>query len=390
MTVYHWLVVLILLLGLLLHGEKKGNIKFILVAVILLFCVYGLKDTYTVGVDNTSSYQRLFNSMEDTTWEDMPDFFDWLGINSEEDSERSGHDRNIAFSWLMKLGYKWTDGDYQLFITLLSAFVMIVFAHYLRRFSVSPLQSILLYFGLLFFTFNFAALKQSIAMSLVLLSMDAVIDRKVVRFLILTFIASMFHFPALVFLPAYWIATMRPGRSYLILLAVAFLVTYVMRDQIVDWMTDTYDTQIIDTGRNFFANKVIIMILVLAAAVVIRPPTREDAVYNAFLLFVGVASVLQTFSSYNNTFERLADYYFQFSVVFIPMVFEDVKLSRRYFGYRELKMVQGVGPYLICAFAIWRFLDHVQIPDAGLLPYQFYFQADKAEETLSAFLYFMS
>ena len=96
--------------------------------------------------------------------------------------------------------------------------------------------------------------------------------------------------------------------------------------------------------------------------------------------------MIAVFSSYNNTFERLADYYFQFSVVFIPMVFEDVKLKRRHLSERELALVRKAGPYLFGAFAIWRFLDYVQRPEASLTPYQFYFQAEKAEETLSVWL----
>ena len=284
----------------------------------------------------------------------------------------------------MKLGYDWTDGDYQLFISLTCLFVMIAFAHFVFRYSSSPVQSFLLYFGLLFFTFKFSALKQSIAMSFILLAMDAVIDRKLFKFLLLTAVASMLHFPALVFLPAYWIAGMKPGRSYLILLAAAFAITYLMRDQMVDWMTDAYETTIMDTGRSFLGNKTIIVIVILVAAIVIRPPSSEDREYNAFLLLMGIAAVIQTFSSYNNTFERLADYYFQVSVVFIPMVFEDVKLKRKHLSDHALMMVRKVGPYVFCAFAIWRFLEYVSREGTGLNPYQFYFQAEKAAEELLA------
>lgn len=386
MTVYHWLVVLVLVLALLMHGERKRNLSYILIAAALMYGVYGLRDVYTVGIDTASSYLHQFESMEETKKEDLSDISDWLGISEDDSDKREGHSRHFLFEWLMKYGYDWTGGDYQLFISLICLFIMIVFAHFVFRHSPSPVQSILLYFGLLFFTFNISALKQSIAMSFILLAMDAVIDRKLLRFLILTAIASTFHFPALVFLPAYWIAGMKPGRSYLILLAAAFLVTYLMRDQMVEWMTDTYETTITDTGRNFLANKVIIMIVILVAAVVIRPPTSEDHAYSTFLLLVGIAAVIQTFSSYNNTFERLADYYFQVSVVFIPMVFEDVNFKRRHLSEHELELVQKVGPYLFCAFAIWRFLEYIQRPETCLMPYQFYFQADKAEETLAACL----
>ena len=127
------------------------------------------------------------------------------------------------------------------------------------------------------------------------------------------------------------------------------------------------------------------MLVIIAVALVIRPPSGEDKVYNSLLMIIGVATVIQTFSSYNNTFERLADYYFQFAIVFIPMVFEDVKTKRRHLSERELKLVRTVGPYLFCAFAICRFLNTVMNDDA-YYPYQFYFQAEEAEETLSIWL----
>lgn len=386
MTVYHWLVVLVLMLALLMHGERKRNVSFILLASALLFCVYGLRDTYSVGIDNTSSYLHHFERMEEAETNQLPGFSDWLGTTEQDEDAREGHTRNIAFEWMMKLGYDWTDGDYQLFISFVSLFVICVFAFFIYKHSPSPVLSILLYCGLLFFSFNFSALKQSVAMAFVMLAMDAILNRRLFRFVILTLVASMFHFPAIIFLPAYWIAKMRPGRTYLLLLIAAFAVTYFLRNQLLDWMTDAYDTEIMDTGRSFLANKVIVMIVILVAAVVIRPPSQEDTAYSTFLLLIGIAAVIQTFSSYNNTFERLADYYFQFSVVLIPMVFEDVQLKRRHLSERELKLVQSVGPYLIGVFAIWRFWDFVQRPETGLTPYQFYFQAEKAEETLALWL----
>ena len=380
MNVYYALVALILLFALLLHGERRGNTKFILLAVTLMFCVYGLRDAYTVGND-VNSYRFNYERLGDTDWSELPTLNDWLH-SADEDEDKVGHERNIANSWLMKVVHEVTDGDYQVYVTLVSAFIMLVFLHYIRRYSPSPVQSVLYFFGLLYFTFNFSALKQSVAMAIVLLSFDAIADRKLLRFLLLTAVASMFHFPALVFLPAYWVADMRLGRTYLLFLALLFVATYFLRDNLVDWMTDTYDTQINeDSSMRFLANKVIVMLVIIVAALVIRPPHPSDRLYCSLLMLMGVAAVIQTFASYNNTFERLADYYFQFAVVFIPMVFEDVKLKRRHLSERELKMVRKIGPYVFCAFAIWRFFNFVS-NDETLNHYQFYFQAEKAAEEL--------
>lgn len=359
-----------------MHGEKKGSYKYIWIVVGLLFCVYGLRDAYTVGIDSASSYLHMFERMDETQWKDLPGLEDWLGLN--DDGEQSNtHDHNIALPTMMKLFYDWTDGDYQIFIVVLSAFVMLAFALVVRRFSPSPIQSFLYYVGLLLYTFNFSALKQSVAMAFVMLAFCAVVDRKLLRFLLLMVAASMFHFPALIFLPAYWISKMRFGRSYILFLAAIFVLTYIFRDKLLEWMTDAYETTIYDYKMRFLANKVVVILIIIIAGVVIRPPTSEEKIYCTLLQFIGMAAVIQTFASYNNTFERLADYYFQFAVLFIPMVFEKKSYNRPILRDRELALVQQFGPYLFGAFAIWRFLDYVMRPEAGLTPYHFYFNAEE-------------
>ena len=382
MGVYYWLVALILLFGLLMHGDRKGNIKFIVVAAILMFCVLGLRDAYSIGNDSSSSYLHQFQRMENTEWSDLGGPFDWI----QELEEQSGReDKNSGLSYLMKLIYDLTDGDYQVFVTLISFFVILANAHLIRKYSPDPLQSILYFFGLLYFSFHFNALKQSAAMIFVIYSFDAIMDRKLLRFLILIALASIFHYPALVFLPAYWIGNMRLGRSYLILLALILVLVYLYRNNIVEWMNDAYygedSDHTVATNTRFLMNKVIVMLVIIVVALIVRPPHPSDRVYCSLLALIGVATVLQTFAGYGNIFERLADYYFQFSFVFIPMVFETVETTRQYLHPRMLQLVRNYGPYLFCAFAIWRFLSNTS-SDANMNPYQFYFRAQEAVEDL--------
>ena len=101
------------------------------------------------------------------------------------------------------------------------------------------------------------------------------------------------------------------------------------------------------------------MLVIVVAAVFLRPPTEGDSVYNACLIFTGVAIVIQTFCGYNNIFERLADYYFHTSIVFIPLVFEKCELKRHLLDRSTELMVKELGTPVFCALAIWRFLSMV-------------------------------
>ncbi len=374
MSIYHWLVVLILALAVVLRGARKGNTAYILLVFVLLFCIQGLRDSQTIGNDSRTSYRYDFNAMADREWSDLGDIRDWAHFSGEDESY-AGQNRNFATRWLMKLVYDLTNGDYQWFIAIVAAIILSSEALIIHKYSPSPIQSVLYYLGLLFFIFQMSATKQSIAMAILFLAFPSIVDRKPVRFILLVVAASFFHFPALVFLPAYWIANMRTGRHYLILLAGLFLLTYLLRDRILNLMNDAYyDSEVDAVGDvRFLANKVIVMLIIIVAALLIRPPDPDDRVYCALLHLMGMAAVIQTFSSYSNIFERLADYYFQFAVIFIPMVFERIKPRRRYLSEQTSSLVYNYAPYIFCAFAVWRFLDTI-LNDEHFTPFRFFFQ----------------
>ena len=118
----------------------------------------------------------------------------------------------------------------------------------------------------------------------------------------------------------------------------------------------------------------IVVVVIVVAAVVFRRPQPEDRVYCILLEFMGIAVVFQTFCGYNNIFERLADYYFQFSVIFIPMVFDRRAERQSLFGWRSMELIDFAAPYLFCGFAVYRFITTTKASSL-LYPFKFFFQS---------------
>ena len=358
MNIYMIMAAAVLLLALFMRGDLPHNKQYIILSCVIMFVIYGLKDTYTVGVDNTSSYLHQFQRMDTTTWAQV-----W---------EESDLNDNVVWKLIAKLGYELLDGDYQLFISLISAFVMLVFGRFVYRYSSSPVQSFVYYWGLWFFTFNFSALKQSIAMALLMLAFDAIMERRVFRYLLWVTLAMLFHFPAAIFFPAYWIVKLNPMRGFLVLLSGAMLAIYFWRDQILNFIVQFYyEEQAFEGQDRFLTGKVIVMLALILTAFVLRPPTKEHRVYAASMQFVAIATLIQLFSVYNNVFERLADFYFQFSVIFVPFIFDRRLPDKRNL---EKSMAIALGPYVLGVLCLYRFYDIVTRPTSGLLPYQFFFQ----------------
>lgn len=361
MNYYALLVVLILLTSILMGGNREHNKKYVIVACSLLFIIYGLRDTYRIGGDTTSSYIGVFEKMHAASWAGVLDY--------------SGG-TNVGFYLMTKAFSEYIRYDYQLYISLISLFVTVCFARLIYRYSPSPVQSILYHFGLLLFTFHFSALKQSIAMAILMLAFDQLVERKPVKFILIVLLAGQFHLPSLAFLPAYWITKVKPGRAFLVVLGIVLLLTYLFRNQLINLLNSMYkDTEgeADLSGITFLRTKALIMVIIVAAAFFFRMPVKEDVVYNALLEMMGIAIVFQTFCGYSNNFERLADYYFQFSVVFIPMVFDRNADRKTLFNWRFIDLLNTASPFLFCSFAIYRFVNHMSSL-SWYSPYRFFFQ----------------
>ena len=68
MSVYEWMVALILMAALILKGNKRGSKQFVAVAFVFLFCVMGLRDVGRIGVDSVGSYPHAFRRAGEAGW----------------------------------------------------------------------------------------------------------------------------------------------------------------------------------------------------------------------------------------------------------------------------------------------------------------------------------
>ena len=356
MNMYVGMMAAVLVLAYVMRGDKPENKDYIWLSCLLMFALCGLRDVYSIGIDSATSYVSIFRRLGETDWADIP------------------QGNNMGFTYLLKLCHTLTGGDYQRFYMLYTAFFMVIFGRFVSKYSPSPVQSFCYFWGLLCYIFLFDGIKQGIAMGFITLAFDAIVEKKPLWFALLVYIAWWFHAPALIFAPAYLIAMMKPGRMYLLFLAALLAFTYSFRDRILELMLEFYDTTIYDYEMRFLANKVIIMLGIVAAALVLRPPEEDDRVYGILLQFMGIAVVIQTFASYNNTFERLANYYFQFCVAFIPLVFQTDTRRSQLLDIKTEAMAKQLAPWAFCAFGVWRFANYITSNAWAWLPYRFFFE----------------
>lgn len=272
---------------------------------------------------------------------------------------------------------------FEVCVFVAAAFSAIVLGILVFRYSTSPFWSYVMYLSMGFYLGSMNTLKQAIAMGFIVLAMIAILDRKPLRFILFVAAGTLFHTPAMVFLIAYPFANKKVNWSYFFLIALMVGAVFFFRDQIIDVLTDVYYEGAVELEAvEFMGGKVFMMASILAIAVILRPLNRFDTIYcQIFNVFV-LAVVAQSFSVYDNVFTRLADYFFQFIVLLIPMMLQSYKLQVRFHPNHKSQIrywnpkVLFVGQLMLCAFALWFYMSTINGSTALLDEFQFFWQAE--------------
>ena len=146
----------------------------------------------------------------------------------------------------------------------------------------------------------------------------------------------------------------------------------LLRDQIVSVASKLYyEDEVKYNAAGYVGGKFIAMLAMLIISAVIHPLWDSNRIYRYLFNIMVIATMLQAFSVYDNVFTRLADYYFQFSVVFVPLVL-DSKLQSDYGGRLEcdgqrLPRKMRVVAYLLISIAITMFYIQTLESNVSLL-----------------------
>lgn len=300
--VYYYMVAAVLGGGILLpqHGKRK-KVYIALMAVLHAF-LCGWRYMYLTGdlMKYSGQYTRVYSSN---------------GWFSEKVFDGG---RNFGFAWLSKLLSQISNGDFQLLLIVIAVVTEIAVAVIVYCYSPAPWLSYLLWDCFGFYIFGFSAIKQALAMALVMLAFTGIMEEKPRRFLFWTLLAGCVHTPALVFLPAYWLAKSRLSIQKLIAYGASAGLVFLFRNRIVVFISDFYYDEIDFMVNEHVGGRFLMIVALLIVGVILRGFSGKD--FSKLFNLVFVAALIQMFSGFDNVFSRLTDYYFQFLILYLPMM----------------------------------------------------------------------
>lgn len=300
--VYYYIVAAVLGFAVLLpqHGRQK-KIYIALMAILHTF-VCGWRYMYLTG--DLRKYAWGYYTIAESGW-------------FSEEVFQGG--RNFGFFWLQKLFSSLTNGDFQIFLIFIAIVTEIAVAIIIYRYSPAPWLSYLLWNCFGFYLFGFSAIKQALAMALLMLAFIGIMEEKPKKFLLWTALAGCIHTPALIFLPAYWMAKSRLSIQKMIAYGVCAGLVFLFRNQIVVFVSDFYYDETDFMINEHVGGRFLMIAALLVVGVILRGFSGKD--FSKLFNLMFVAALIQMFSGFDNVFTRLTDYYFQFLILYLPMAF---------------------------------------------------------------------
>jgi hypothetical protein len=207
----------------------------------------------------------------------------------------------------------------QIWLGVIAAFFSFAVYKFIKNYSDDVFISYLALISLGYFYFSLTGLRQTVALSILVLSYKYLRERKLYPFILLVLFGSLFHFSALIFLIAYPMAYVRIGWKQLIgtLIAMGLSVLFGNQVRSIIGLAETlgsYANQQVSLSiSGFIIQLCIFLYCLIYRKEIIKGDYNNLSLYN--LLFLGL--VFQAFSGVIAEFFRISLYFSIFGIILI-------------------------------------------------------------------------
>lgn len=302
---------------LLIYCEKKikksGNTKkAIAITFFVIFSfLFGCRHPsmgHDLGYGTSAGYLQSFKQISRLSWKQV------LNLKSFLNYERG----YIIYNKI--LGMLSDNVQILLFATALISFTLISRALYKLSDNRNIFMAIIIYTALPCFLIQFSGLRQTIAIAICAISIQFIESRKIVPFVLLVFLSSLFHTSALCFLPAYFVYVIPVNRKWrfgtFAILGLVFLLRVPLFQALVR-LIGRSDSPDYNGAINLF---LVFTLVYLFCSLLETENKRMNGQMNLFYL----ACVCQAFSSVYSSALRMGYYYMLPLPFLLPMAVDNI------------------------------------------------------------------
>lgn len=304
--------------------SQKKNLIFIIFAFTQLGIISILR--YHIGFDY-NMYAAGYNFMYEDGFSTLQ-YKDW----------------EIGFVFLTKIlgfvlpNYIWYMG-FLVFITLVPA------AIFIYKNSEMPWVSTVLYVNLFLFFMTMNFLRQSIALSLIMLSWHFMKRNKFIPFAIIVIIASLFHQTSLIMFIVYFLVKMKTTIKEIIVYLYLLLWFYISSTGFINLITsfvhEEYSNSVFIREGLSFIYAILPVAVVLVAFWLVKINTIVfDREVQYIINMSLICAILSITMSKHSILERLTYYFTIFLIILVPIIYQSIKTNGIKFSIGSNKVLE--------------------------------------------------
>jgi len=311
---------------------------FLVIASIILALFTGLRDQYT-GPDTEGYIRNFLNYRNYDSVREV--------LNLKVKNDEYGY---ALWNWLVS---RVTDNP-NVFFTITAGFFAYSLARFIYKNSQNYFFSLILYFTVGMFNFQMTGMRQAMAMAILLFSIECIKDRKLIKFILIVWIASFFHKSAWSFILAYPFAYMKINFKNFMAIFSLFIFSLLYGAKFSQFLGELigYEREFDSGMRGDIGGETVIGMLLIAIILSyvfsrnLSEQTKQNAVFFNLTVYTLAIYILR----YSiHVLERVSHYYQFAFIILLPNVIESISDNK------TKKFVYVCAITLACALFFYRY-----------------------------------
>lgn len=358
MAIYIIIIILTILLGYCLKPNKNQKSKktYIIIIFSILAIVAAIR-SYTVGVD-TAQFCDAFEKISKMT--------------IEQAKENTRYE--IGFITLCKV-LSYISNNYQILIIVTSLFIMSSIGQFIYRESKDCILSSLLFILLNCYAMYLSAMRQAIAISIILLGYTYFFkNNKIIKYILSIIFASLFHQSAIIMIVTIFLKKLKFKNKYFLITIIISVVIFIFATPILNLFTRIFTTY---SGylesqfavSNYFASVLNALVAIIFFVIGLcynkfKKNEKTTLDFYAFMIMLNVIFYVATIKI--SIFNRLTTYFNIFNIVWIPEFISNIQKKE---DKRFILLI-----LLICVLFYWGIISIYRPEWYGIIPYKMFLE----------------
>lgn len=359
LSIYEWSILCIFVyfvLCYLILSQRFSKKVFVSITTVHLIIITGLRAT-SVGTDLVR-YERHFDSLRG------------LPI-----SELLNHRFELGYQFVTYI-FANTFFSFNLFLLVISVFNFIVLGYIIYKFSTQPFFSFLLYFIFGIYDFNLSGLRQSIAMTIILISFLFLMNESKLKYIISIVVASLFHSTAILFLVVYPLMNKKINVIYRVFYPLLFVFFIIFNSFLSNLAESFFGLEVSNALVTLELNTTTITFLfvfILGLFIKLFVKISDEKLLNSLLVLSSLSVLIQILSTSSYLFTRLNMYYYQFIIILFPIIYNAIIYMATKSKYDSI-LIRYVASIVFILLVLMYYNSYLGYNPHQILPHYFFWE----------------